>query len=113
MELGSLYKRLQMVVLASTEFDPFGLVPAEAMTVEKPVIVSSACGIAGHLQNGVNGIVVESKDVDALASAISDLLEDSARAEKIGHAGKTLIAKEFSEEKMIDRFSKLFFTDES
>lgn len=107
-DLGRLYKRLSIVVLPSTAFDPFGLVPGEAMALGKPVVVSDLCGIAGYMKDKVDGMIVRAGSVEDLADALMQLLHDQKTAEKIGANGRKLIADQFSEAKMVDRFYQLW-----
>lgn len=108
-DLGRLYKRLSIVVLPSTAFDPFGLVPGEAMALGKPVVVTDVCGIAGYMHNGVDGMVVKAGDVEELAGALVWLMQDQNAARTIAAAGQRLITKELNVEKLVRGFERLFF----
>lgn len=110
-DLGRLYKRLSIVVLPSTAFDPFGLVPGEAMALGKPVVVSDLCGIAGYMKDKVDGMIVRAGSVEELADALMRLLHDQKTAEEIGAAGQRLITKELNAEKLVRGFEVLFFKD--
>lgn len=54
----------------------FGLVIIEAMASGVPVVASNSGGIPNTVTNGVNGILTEERDVDGIASAITDILRD-------------------------------------
>lgn len=59
--------------------DSFGLPPLEAMACGIPVIVSSRAGVSELITDGVDGLVlIDPKDVAALAEMISGLLNNSA-----------------------------------
>src|SRR6185436_5987649 len=69
-------RALDVVVHASIEPEPFGLVIAEAMACGRPVIVSDAGGAAEIVTSGVNALVNSPGDADALADRIAQLAAD-------------------------------------
>ena len=105
-DLQTFYASIDALVLPSREHDPFGLVAAEAMACGVPVIVTDACGIAGHLEDGVDALIVESNSSSALQKSIKKLLEPTVRlalAEKGLHKAK----ETFSREAMIQRYEEV------
>jgi glycosyltransferase involved in cell wall biosynthesis len=83
-------RSLDIVVHASTQPEPFGLVIVEAMAVGKAVISSDAGGAAELVQNGVDALTHVSGDSKDLALRISQLLSDARlRASLGGNARKT------------------------
>jgi len=60
---------------------PIGLL--EAMAMRKAVIGTRVDGTREVLQDGENGLMVESGDVDALAAAIARLVADKALRESL------------------------------
>jgi UDP-glucose:(heptosyl)LPS alpha-1,3-glucosyltransferase len=76
-----------------TSGDSFGMVPLEAMSYGRPVIVSSPeyCGFAHYVTHGVDAIVLEDpNDASALATAIDRLLADDALYASLASNGKRL-----------------------
>jgi len=74
-ELERLQAESHVYVLPShTEGLPMGML--EAMVRELPVIVTSVGGIPDFIQDGVNGLLVEPKDIDALADALLKFVEN-------------------------------------
>ena len=91
-DLPALYELCDVFVLPSTN-EPWGLVVNEAMAIGKPVVVSDAVGCAADLVlDGQNGFVFPVGQADALAAALSSVLADPARAERMGHASRRIIA---------------------
>lgn len=61
----------------------------------KPVVTSNLKAISRIVKNGVNGLVVESEDVEALADAFIELLENPEKAQKMGREGRQLVEANF------------------
>src|SRR4029079_14701839 len=62
-------RALDVIVHASTEPEPFGLVIAEGLACGKPVIVSAAGAAAELVEPGVDALTFAPGDVAALAPA--------------------------------------------
>jgi glycosyltransferase involved in cell wall biosynthesis len=72
--------------------EEWGLAVNEAMSVGKPVIVTSAVGCAYDLvKHGVNGYIIPEGDVEALYLALKMLVDNSQLRIKMGKASKKLI----------------------
>ena len=82
------YHRAELLVHPSLH-DGYGLVVGEAMATGLPVIVSNTCGAASLVQPGVTGWIVPAADVDSLAAALQDALENRVRLATMGAAART------------------------
>lgn len=83
------------ITLGLPEEWPLGVV--EAMSVGKPVIVSTAVGSAPDVvKQGVNGFVVQEKNVNALYNAIKIMIENPALRIRMGLASKYIIEEGFT-----------------
>ncbi|MDY6900052.1 MAG: glycosyltransferase family 4 protein, partial [Cyanobacteriota bacterium] len=71
-----LFKRSTAVILPYTEASQSGVAPI-AYALGTPVIASEIGGLAEMIYSEQDGLLVPSKDVDALADAIVRLLSDS------------------------------------
>ena len=66
----------------------FGIVNLEAMACSVPIVASKIGGIPDVVRDGENGLLVLPRDSDALADAITYLLEDEDVREKMGKNGR-------------------------
>jgi glycosyltransferase involved in cell wall biosynthesis len=91
----SALRALDIVVHASTEPEPFGLVIAEAMACGRPVIVSAIGGATEIVQAGVDALAYPAGDAAALASRILELATDSGSRVRLGRAGRATVEQRF------------------
>ena len=89
------YHACDIVVHASIEPEPFGMVVTEAMAARRPVIASAAGGPCEVVDNGVDGLLVPPGDVAALADAIVALGDDAALRQAMGERGRAKVARAF------------------
>ena len=69
--------------LLSSAWENFPHTVVEALAVGTPVIATRAGGVAEVLEDGVNGLVVEPGDVDALSAAIARFFSDEQLAARL------------------------------
>jgi D-inositol-3-phosphate glycosyltransferase len=85
--LPNYYAAAEMVVMPS-HYESFGMVALEAMAMGRPVIASEVGGLAYLVQDGVNGYHVPSRDPEALAERIYELLTNVDCREGMGVAAR-------------------------
>ena len=81
----------------------FGIAVLEAMAMRKPVVATTTGGLPEIVQEGETGRLVPPGDADALAKAVSALLQDPARCRQLGEAGRARVAAHFTVEAMMDQ----------
>jgi glycosyltransferase involved in cell wall biosynthesis len=75
------------LVLCVPWYEPFGIVPLEAMASGVPVVASAVGGQTDSVVHGVTGVHVPPRDPPALARAVRALLADPERRAELGAAG--------------------------
>jgi glycosyltransferase involved in cell wall biosynthesis len=76
------------VVACVPWYEPFGIVPLEAMACGVPVVASAVGGLTDTVVDGVTGALVPPRDPAALVRALRALLSDAALREAYGVAGR-------------------------
>lgn len=76
------------VVVATPWYEPFGIVPLEAMACGVPVVASAVGGLVDSVVDGVTGTLVPARRPDHLAAALRELLGDPVRRQAYGVAGR-------------------------
>lgn len=97
----------RVVVMPSMTPESFGLTGLEAQACGTPVVAFDSGGITEWLNDGVTGFVVRWGDVDALASRVRQLLEDSLLAEQLGSQSQQH-ARQFDRERHVNRLSEIY-----
>jgi glycosyltransferase involved in cell wall biosynthesis len=85
-ELPALLRSADAVVCVPW-YEPFGIVPLEAMACGVPVVASAVGGIIDSVVDGKTGVHVPPRRPDVVAEVLRDLLPDEARRAAYGAAG--------------------------
>lgn len=84
------------VVVCTPWYEPFGIVPLEAMACAKPVVASAVGGLLDTVDDGVTGALVPPSEPKPLARALRSLLADSAQRRRWGAAGHRKVCGRYS-----------------
>lgn len=108
--LPAYYEACDVFVLPCSErSEAFGAVQLEAMAAGKPIVSCDVhTGVAWVNQHNVTGLVVPPKNPDALARALSELLNDAPRRAAMGRAGRERFAREFTLDLMVERVLRVY-----
>ena len=99
---------LDVVVHASTEPEPFGMVILEAMAKQTPVIASGEGGPCEIIDDGRSGILFEPRATQSLVSAMLEASDDRSVRERLGTCARSEVAKRFTPEKAAARLEALY-----
>jgi len=80
----------------------------EAMAARRAIVSTDVGGVSTAIEHGVNGTLVGSRDPQALATAIIELLESASLRERYGDAASRLVDLRFSAEAMTRRYEQLY-----
>jgi glycosyltransferase involved in cell wall biosynthesis len=75
------------VVVCTPWYEPFGIVPLEAMACGVPVVAAAVGGLADTVVDGITGLLVPPRSPRALADALRSLLPSRITRETLGLAG--------------------------
>jgi phosphatidylinositol alpha-1,6-mannosyltransferase len=90
--------------LGGLEQEGFGIVFLEAAAAGVPQVAGRSGGAAEAVEHGKTGLVVDDPtDVEAVASALDELLADEDRRGTMARAGRERAEREFSYDVLADR----------
>lgn len=81
------------VLVTVPAYEPFGIVPLEAMACGVPVVASAVGGMLDTVVDGVTGVLVPPADIAQLAREISRLLADPLRRRALGEAAAATVRR--------------------
>ncbi|MFJ6087834.1 glycosyltransferase [Streptomyces sp. NPDC092369] len=96
------------LVLCTPVYEPFGIVPLEAMACGTPVV---ATGVGGHqdsVADGRTGRLVTPGDPEAVADAVRDLLEHEHKRRRFGEAGRERVLARFTWQRVADGVEEVY-----
>jgi glycosyltransferase involved in cell wall biosynthesis len=95
-------------VVCSPWYEPFGIVPLEAMACGKPVVATAVGGMQDTVVDGVTGRLVPPRDPKALAAALSDLLADDDQRAAYGRAARGRVETHYTWTSIAERVSERY-----
>lgn len=95
-----------VMLTSDNEGTPVSLIEAQAAAV--PVVGTDVGGVRSAVQDGVSGLLAAVDDEAGLANAASQLLDDRARAERMGQAGRQHATSQFSIHRLVDDVDVLY-----
>ncbi len=95
------YDQSDIMLVPSLWQEPFGLVVAEAMARGLPVIASNVGGPAEMITHEGNGLLVEPGDEQALATAITRLVDNPDERNTLSRSARITVLERFSIEENV------------
>jgi len=95
-------RALDIVVHASTEPEPFGMVIAEGMACAKPVVASQGGGATELFVDGENALAHPPGDAAALSRQILRLAGDAPLRARLGAAGRKTAEQRYSRKRLVN-----------
>lgn len=80
----------------------------EAMAAGLPIVSTPVGGIPSAVHDGIEGRLVQPGDVDLLATALGDLLNDSAMRQTMGHTARRSAIDKFSASNVVVSLGALY-----
>ncbi len=80
----------------------------QSAAVGKPIVTFEVEGVREIVQNGVNGFIVPSRDIDTLTERITFLLEDLEHARDMGIQGRGIVGDDWNVENMVNRIDEVY-----
>lgn len=104
--LPNYYAAAEVVVMPS-HYESFGMVALEAMAMGTPVIASEVGGLAHLVKDGRTGFHIPSRDPEALAERIFELLSNPACRQELGQQAK-VYAEQYAWPNIVSQMNDLY-----
>lgn len=88
--------------------EPFGTVSLEAWGYERPLVVAASDGPADLVVDGEDALLVPINDAEALATAITRVIDEPGLSERLVAVGKHRYETEFTEAACVARYQAKF-----
>lgn len=89
------YLRMADLLALTSATEGLSVAFLEALATELPVIATQVGGITDVVANGHNALLVPPNDLQALARALTTLLDDAGKRTQLGRAGRETIMRKF------------------
>jgi glycosyltransferase involved in cell wall biosynthesis len=107
-DVPNLLASLDVLVLPSYAHEGIPQIILQAQAMARPVVATTIGGIPEVVEDGVTGLLVPPRDDAALAEKISAILDDSALADRLRHAGRAQIEARYSLDAMGEQLLAIY-----
>ena len=95
-------------VLVPSRTEAHGMVAAEGLACQVPVVCSDVGGLRSLVLDGETGLRVPPDDPRALARAVRRIIVDTTLAERLARAGRAHVVRSFSLDGMVDSTAAIY-----
>jgi N-acetyl-alpha-D-glucosaminyl L-malate synthase BshA len=96
------------LMLMPSEMESFGLAALEAMACRVPAIATRIGGVPELINDGVNGMLFDVGDVDAMSTAAIELLKDTERHKAMSAAARKTAQDKFCSTRIIPVYEQYY-----
>ncbi|MEK6715829.1 MAG: GT4 family glycosyltransferase PelF [Candidatus Omnitrophota bacterium] len=107
-DIPHILNQLNLLVASTITEEAFGRVIIEAQSVGVPVVATRVGGIVDIIEDGVNGLLVAPRDIQAMSQAIIKVLGDINLAKNLAVAGRKSVAEKFTLKQMVDKTLQVY-----
>ena len=88
--------------------ESFGVSALEAMACECPVVASDADGFTEVIEDGVSGIIVPRRNLEAAAAALQKFIDNPQLKEQMGKAARERVCKLYEWDSNVEQMVKIY-----
>ncbi|GHB20651.1 glycosyl transferase [Streptomyces viridiviolaceus] len=96
------------LVLCTPVYEPFGIVPLEAMACGVPVLATDVGGHRDSVADGITGRLVPPQDPEAVAEAARALLADEPLRRQYGLSGRERVLRHYTWRRVADGAEQVY-----
>ena len=96
------------VLVVSSRNESFSLTAAEAMACSTPVIATRVGGLPEVVRDGIDGLLIESENVNELVAALEQLYKNPGERMRLGRNAREQIIKKFDVTKIVNSYENLY-----
>lgn len=94
------YLKMMNLFVFPSYREGFGLSLMEAATYNVPAISSDIIGCNEIIENNYNGVLIPSKDEEALLNALDDLISNPTKIDKMASVARAFVLAKYEQEKL-------------
>jgi glycosyltransferase involved in cell wall biosynthesis len=98
------------IVVATPWYEPFGIVPLEAMACGRPFVGSAVGGLLDTVLPGVNGVLVPPRDPEALATELRSLIDSPATRAAMGRAARRMALARYGWDRVAEQVEAAYLS---
>jgi len=102
------YYAIMNIFSLVSAYEAFGLVLAEAMLHQLPIVATNVGGMKHIIKNNETGFLVERFKTNEIASKLAELTRDADLRKRFGNAGKKRAMENYTEELYVANVQKLY-----